>query len=257
MRKAFLMALVVVAATLVPAGTAAAAKSNTYTQAIHESWSEYKLDVIVVPPPHGQIYNSNGPLGGGDPAEATPFNSYVAAVEDSVAQWDKVIDTKGPRWMRKTSIKTYVVGRDEIPESVQQDPEAVIVYNEHQTFILGVTFSFSNMPAECLISNSMFFLQSFNYTDMYSVNLHEFGHCLGLEHTVAENKDATITHEMMAPAYPHDPGAAGTHFHCISNLNLKGVQLAFAEAFGRPRPNVNTATVEMTPAQYRLYPCGR
>lgn len=257
MRKSLLVAVALIGAVLVPAGTVAAAESNTYSQQIHDSWSEYKLDVIVVPPPHGQVYNSNGPLGGADPAEATPFNSYVAAVEDSVAQWDKVIDSKGPRWMRKTSIKTYVVGRDEIPESVQEDPEAVIAFNEHQTFILGVTFSIDNMPAECLISNSMFFTQSFTYTDMYSVNLHEFGHCLGLEHTAAEKEDDIITHEMMAPSYPHDPGAAGTHFHCISNLNLKGVQLAFAEAFGRKPANLNTTRIEMTPSQYRLYPCGR
>jgi Matrixin len=252
-----LLACVVLTASLVPAAPASAAESNTYSQRIHDSWSEHKLDVIVVPPAHGQVFNSNGPLGGADPAEATPFNSYVAAVEDSVAQWDKVIDTRGPRWMRKISIKTYVVGRDEIPESALNDPEAVIAYNEHQTFILGVTFSFDSMPAECLISNSMFFLQSFTYTDMYSVNLHEFGHCLGLEHTTALEEDETITHEMMAPAYPHDPGAAGTHFHCISNLNLKGVERAFAETLGRKPVDIAQVKIDMSPAQYRTFPCGR
>ncbi len=251
-----LVALAVVGALVVPAQAAAPAETNTYTQRVHSSWSERKLDVIIVPPPHGQIYNSNGPLGGADPDEATPFNSYVAAVEDSVAQWQKVIRTRGAGWIRKLSIKTYVVGRDDIPESVLEDPEAAIVYNEHQTFILGVTFSFSSLPVECLISNSMFFTASFSYTDMYSVNLHEFGHCLGLEHTVAEKKDKTITHELMAPAYSHLPGDAGTHFHCVSNLNLRGVELAFAEAFGRKRPNLNIDQIEMTPAQYRLYPCG-
>lgn len=253
MRKTLVASLLVAALTVV--GGPASAESNVYTQPVHDSWDTYKLDVIVVPPPHGQIYNgANGPLGGADPNEATPFNSYVAAVEDSVAEWDHIIDAKGPRWMRKTRIKTYVVGRDEIPERVRNDPEAVIVYNEHQTFILGVTFSMGgSVPADCLISNSMFFAQSFSYTDMFSVNLHEFGHCLGLDHTVAAEEDDTIIHEMMAPAYPHDPGAAGTHFHCISNLNLKGVAVAFSAAFGR---DVDTDKVVMNDREYRKFPCG-
>ena len=221
---------------------------NPYIQRVFKNWNTYELDVIVVPPQHGQIYNEDGPLGGNGPEELTPFNSYLAAVENSVADWEKLIRRYGPKWIRKITFNTYVVGRDEIPEEARSDPEAIIVANEHQTFILGVTFSMDD--PECVISTSMFFLQSFNYADMYSVNAHEFGHCLGLEHT--EPADDVFGVDLMSAAYEHNPGTAGVKETCPSNLNVKGIFLTFAEVFGK-KPASDE--IVMARSAHKRYPC--
>ena len=221
-----------------------------YSQPTFDQWDTTKLDIIIAPPAHGQIYNGNGALNGGDPGEVGIANSYVRATEDSIAEWQRVVRKYGPKYMRKFTLKTYVVGRDEIPQDVLDDPEAIIAFNEHQTFILGVTFSTTH--PDCIISNSLFFTASFTYTDMYTVNMHEFGHCLGLEHFEGPGEDEIYLHDLMTPAYVHNPGDAGVHPHCISKMNLKGVVRTFATAFGK-KPNNKDITG--TPATYKQYTC--
>jgi hypothetical protein len=231
-----------------------AAKSR-YRQPVNVNrWTTTKLDVIVVPPAHGPLVNEEGVLSGGDPNEATPFNSYVEATEKSIGEYKKVVRRFGPRWLRKRfEVRTYVVGRDTIPERARNDPEALITFAENQGVILGVTISIRNIDPECLISNSMSFAASFTYADMYNINLHEFGHCLGLEHFIGPRKDPTYVHENMAPTYAHNPGNEGTHRHCVSNFNLKGVALSFSRAAGR-KPGGDVITGG--PADYHLLSCG-
>jgi hypothetical protein len=230
------------------------AAKDRYRQPVNVNrWKTTKLDVIVVPPSHGPLVNENGVLSGGNPDEATPFNSYVDATKKSIAEYTKVVRRYGPRWLKKRlEIRTYVVGQDNIPERVREDPEAVIVFGENQGVILGVTITVADVDPECLISNSMSFTASFTHTDMYNVNLHEFGHCLGLDHFAGPSKDQIFRHENMTPNYFHNPGTAGTHRHCVSNFNLRGVALAFSKAAGKkPAGNVVTGGRDA----YRLLRC--
>ena len=242
-----LLAGAVASAVLSPAQ---AGPSATYTQPVHKAWDEPKLDIIIVPPAHGQVYNGNGPLAGGDLREIGPANSYVRATEHSIADWQRLIRRHGPRYMRKVTFRTHVVGRDTIAERVLNNADAFIMFNEHQTFILGVTISTSD--PDCVISNSLFFTASFTYTDMYTVNAHEFGHCLGLEHFEGPSEDKIYLHDLMTPAYVHNVGDSDVHPHCISNMNLKGVITAFKPAFGRKQRSLE---IKGTAADYRQYPC--
>ncbi|MDQ3987273.1 MAG: hypothetical protein M3280_12355 [Actinomycetota bacterium] len=243
-----LVALVVMAVLGYPTSAGA---GRPYSQAIHSSWQDKRLDILILPPSHGQVVNENGVLGGEGAGELTPFNSYLRAVEDSITGWNRTVDRYGVRWIRKLNLKSYVVGRDEVPSDVLQDPEAVIMTNEHQGTAIGLTLSSSLRP-ECVITNAKFFVQSFTYEDMYSVNSHEVGHCLGLEHLEGPPQDPIPSMDLMWPFYPHQPGTANVDLQCISNMNLRAVELAFAPAFGRvTEKNV----VKMGPSQYRKFPC--
>lgn len=231
MRRLAIVVLVALSAMPFPV----AAKGAAYKQPVYHFWSTAKLDVIVVPPGHGPLFNAGGALGGGGAEEIGLKNSYIAATEDSIAEYSRVVRKHGPRWLAKRfRIKTYVAGRDQIPQRVLNDPEAIIVFNEHQGFILGVTFT--GVHPDCLISNSMAWTASYSYSDMYTVNLHEFGHCLGLDHFQGPDEDPIFKHENMTPAYQHDVGVPGTHRHCVSNMNLAAIALAFAPSRGLEAP---------------------
>lgn len=248
MRKVAIALLVALCCAPFPA----AGEPGPYRQRVYHFWSNAKLDVIVVPPAHGPLVNWGGPLGGGGPEEIGLTNSYIAATEDSIAEYQRVIRKHGPRWLAKRFVvKTYVAGRDQIPERVREDPEAVIVFNEHQGFILGVTVT--GLPPDCFISNSMAWTASYSYSDMYNVNLHEFGHCLGLDHFVGPAEDPVYVHENMTPAYQHNVGEPGTHRHCVSNFNLKAITYAFDPVRGKKE---RIRTVVGGPGDYRLL-CSR
>ncbi|HWC13486.1 MAG TPA: hypothetical protein VG929_02685 [Actinomycetota bacterium] len=229
-------AVVVIAA--VPAAHASHA-DNAYDLPLWFRWDRAVLDVLIVPPNHGQIYNGNGVLNGGDPDELTPFNSYLAAIEDSIADWDKAVEMFGAEWLR-TNLQTnvYVVGRDAIPAQALTQPEIIVTTDETKGHILGVAIS----TRPCIVDNSKLFVTSFTYEDMYNVNAQEYGHCLGLEHVVDNHPET----DAMAGRYVHSPGAKGNALHCVSNLDVRGLESVFGRLFGRPSPDV----VSMPVAEY-------
>jgi hypothetical protein len=208
-------------------------------------WDRASLDVLIVPPEHGQVVNDEGVLGGGDPNELDPFNnSYMRAIEDSIAAWESGIAQFGPRWLVDgVRFNTYVVGRDQIPQEALEQPEIVVMTDQTKGPILG--FALSTDP--CLVNNSKFFVTSMTYADMYNINGQEFGHCLGLLHT----SDGRPDHDVMDGTYDDTPGAAGTHLHCVSNLDVLGLEQVFGGIFGKP----TEAFVSVLPTQYRTIPC--
>lgn len=232
----------VVAAVMVIASVPAANAShgdNTYDLPLWFRWDKSILDVLIVPPNHGQILNGNGVLNEGDPDELTPFNSYLAAIEDSIADWDKAVALFGAEWLR-TNLQTnvYVVGRDAIPAQALTQPEIIVATDETKGQILGVAVS----TRPCIVDNSKFFVTSFTYEDMYNINAQEYGHCLGLEHVVNNHPEL----DAMAGLYVHTPGATGNPLHCVSNLDVRGLESVFGRLFGRPSPDV----VSMPVAEY-------
>lgn len=213
-----------------PVGVGASDGDGTYDLPLWFRWEKSVLDVIVVPPNHGQVFNGNGVLNGGDPAELTPFNSYLAAVEASIADWDRAMQEFGAEWLKAGVVtNVYVAGRDLIPPAALTNPEVVIVSDETKGNILGLAFN----TRPCLVDNSKFFVQSFTYEDMFNINSQEYGHCLGLEHVVDNHPE----HDAMAGLYVHQPGVRGTHLHCASNLDVLGLEAVFGRLFGRPSPN--------------------
>ena len=227
------------------------AAAATYSQPVWFTWNKAVLDVLILPPGHGQIVNGNGALGGsgGGVNELTPYeSSYMRAVEQSAADWDRAISTFGASWLQNGLVtNVYVVGRDSIPTSALTNPEIVVTSDEAKGPILGVTFNIR----PCLIANSKFFITSYTYEDMYSISAHEYGHCLGLDHSFGSPDDGVITHDVIYATYNDSVGAAGNHKHCISNLNVKGVERVFGSLFGQP----SGGTVSMAPTSYQRISC--
>lgn len=223
-----------------PISTAGASHDDgTYDIPVWFRWDTTVLDVIVVPPSHGPIYNNEGALDGNDPSELTPVNSYLAAIEDSAAGWDRAVEDFGAEWLKSRFVTNlYVAGRDEIPDSALADPEIVIVSDEWKANVLGIslqtslTDDYHSRP--CIVDNSKFFVTSFTYADMYNIGGHEFGHCLGVNHVV----DTHPEHELMAATYADGHGQKGTHLHCVSNLDVLALESGFGAALGRPSPDV-------------------
>lgn len=224
-------------------------RDTSYRMPVWFEWEKSELDVLIVPPGHGQIFNGNGVLGGkeGGAGELTPYeNSYLAATEASVADWDEGVKKFGSEALNdKLKTNVYVLGRDDVPQPALREPEIVITSDETKGPILGVAVN----TRPCLVDNSKVFVTSFTYADMYNINGQEYGHCLGLDHAEGGPKgDTVIPHDVMNGTYADNPGSAGTHLHCVSNLDVKGLELVFD---GQAKPTVAT----LDPAQYQRIDC--
>jgi hypothetical protein len=205
----------VLAVSLVGA-PAAGSGEPVYHQDVLFTWNQLVFDIVVVPPNHGQLYNGNGPLGGGDPGELTPENSYLRAIEDSIQAWDDAIERFAHPFIRRHfESRVYVAGRDPLPED-DEEIEILIVTDESKAVVLGVAV-YGDPP--CIVDNSKLFVESFTYEDMFNVNGQEYGHCLGLAHV----RDNEPEHDVMDGSYDDTPGATGVHLHCPSNLNVYGL----------------------------------
>jgi len=234
MRKIItLIAAVGLLVALVPAAAFADHEDGIYELPADDMWTKAKLNVVIVPPEHGQLYNGNGPLGGGDPNEVTPFkNSYLKAMEASIEEWNNAIRKFGSEELRRRfKANVYVLGRDTIPSQANWD---ILVYtDENKGPVLGFA-GLGNDP--CIVNNSRMFTRSFTYADMYNVMGQEYGHCLGLGHVgsqggVDPTSDAKHPeHDVMNGFYSHGVGLKDTHLHCVSNLDVKGLEYVFVES---------------------------
>ena len=197
-------------------------------------WRDAHLTVLVIPPNHGQVFNNEtGVLNGGDPDELTPFNSYLDAIEDAIEAWDAAVEQLGADWLRAAyQMDVYVLGRDDVPPDVLANPDILVVTDESQGLVLGTAYRLD----PCIVRMSKVEIFSFTYADMYNVTAQEFGHCLGLQHVGSQGgvdpfSDAKHPeHDVMNGFYTHFIGDAGTHLHCVSNLDVIGLEAAFAWA---------------------------
>jgi hypothetical protein len=231
MRNWVYVALVALIVGLVPASAWADHEDGIYELPAQDDWTKARLTVYIVPPSHGQLYNNNGPLGGADPNEVTPFqNSYLRAIEASIEEWNRGIRQFGSKALKKRfHADVYVIGRDELPD--QSSPDILVVTDENKGPVLG--FAMGGNP--CIVNNSQMFIRSFNYADMYNVMGQEYGHCLGLGHVGSQggveptSEQKHPEHDVMNGFYADSIGAEGTHLHCVSNLNVKGLEYTFVK----------------------------
>ena len=237
---------VLLAAILMTAVVPAIARADHEEDGLYElpaqdDWTKGRLTVYVVPPSHGQLYNSNGALGGANPSEVTPFeNSYLRAMEASIEEWNRGIRMFGSEELNKRfKADVYVLGRDELPQG--GEPDILVVTDENKGPVLG--FAMGGTP--CIVNNSQMFTRSFNYADMYNVMGQEYGHCLGLGHVGSQGGvEPTSTqkhpeHDVMNGFYADPIGAEGTHLHCVSTLDVKGLEYTFVRTLngsGKTRP---------------------
>lgn len=231
--------------------------TTDYVEPVWFEWDKTKLDVLIAPPGHGQLLNSDGALGGQGPSELTPYdNSYIRATEDSIQAWRDAVQAFGSDRLKDgLQINSYVLGRDLVPQEALQEPEVVITTGEDNPIYLGVAIS----TRPCLIQNNKFFFgTSFSYADMYSINAQEFGHCLGLEHvyTGSEDRDApdphpVLNYDALRAYYPHQLGSNSSRLQCVSNLNVAGMELVFGEALGAS----GGTAARIAPDRYVRMPC--
>lgn len=232
-------------------GWPAGAASTDYEQPVIFESSTSVIDVFIVPPNHGQLLNENGILAGLSPTELTPFNSYLPAIEESVRAFSAGVRQFGPEWLKEgLRLNVYVLGRDHVPASTLVDPEVLILTDETKLDVLGIAVTALD---PCIVDNSKLGLLSLSFEDMYNINGQEFGHCLGLEHVDGGPPgDQVLKHDVLNGIYPHEPGRAGTHRHCVSNLNVLGLEQVFKRVLGQGRGG---ATSTMPPSAYRQIAC--
>lgn len=259
MRRWISLPLALVVVMITAAGAVAApkgrggstqAKSTDYYLPVWFEWEKSKLDVLIVPPGHGQIYNpAGGALNGGQLGELSPYeNSYLKATEKSIADWRTAVAKFGSSLLN-ANLKTnvYVLGRDSVPGSALREPEIVVTSDETKGPILGVAVN----SRPCLVDNSKFFVTSFTYADMYNINGQEYGHCLGLDHAGGGPRgDQVIAHDVMNGTYADIPGST-THLHCMSNLDVAALELVFDQLYGADGASKAT----MAPSEYKRIGC--
>lgn len=244
----------------VTGGVVAPAKDKPYGQPIFGAMETGELDIVIIPPVHGPLVNEEVISGGPDPMSATPFNAYLDATEDSIYAWRDAVRRWGPRWLKKgLKFNIYVIGRDVPDLDVVEDPEVVIVFDESKATALGLatwTQSF------CLVNNSMWWIYSFTYADMYNVNAQEFGHCLGLGHVTfpplsgSYEPDRVVGHDVMNGTYADPVGGASSHLHCVSNINIGGLEWTFADALANPGSK-NKNPTSVTADEYAVVNCSQ
>jgi hypothetical protein len=215
----------------------AAADHEWYEIPSHANWDHGDLTVLIVPPVHGQLYNlETEALNGGDPNELTPFNSYLEAIEASIAAWDAGINTLGADWLKEYyEPSVYVLGRDDVPQEVLTAPDILVVTDENEGPFLGMSAwgKTGYVHTPCIVRMSSSYLLSFTYADMFNIAAQEYGHCLGLNHVGSQGGvDPTSDvkhpeHDVMNGYYPHEAGFPDTHLHCISNLDVLGLEHVF------------------------------
>lgn len=239
MRRAFASLVVSLLVVAVPRPAHATDPDTTLYQPVNVDWNRTSLDVVIVPPALGQVFNGDGALGGRGPEELVPISSsYVAATEKAIADWRRAIDAFGSRSLKRLALTVYVVGRDAIPSSVLSEIEIIVTYAVAPYPVLGVT---ANGPVEvglngttlalgdnprCKTVNSTFGIMNLTFVDMYNVAGHEFGHCLGVDH-VAPGTEQVVKDDMMNAVYSQHVGAKGNRLQCMSNLNVAGLELAY------------------------------
>ena len=269
-KSAFASAVLVMASLLVTPSAVADHDDGVYELPGFSMYDKTHLNVLVVPPNHGQIFNGDtGILNGNDPDELTPFNSYLVAIEDAIQEWEDAVGVLGsPQLKAAYKVDVYVLGRDTVPPEVASDPDILVVTDEDEGPSLGTAIRLT----PCIVRMSKSMLLSFTFADMYNVTAQEFGHCLGLQHVGSQGGvDPTSDqkhpeHDVMNGFYSgHFIGEAGTHLHCVSNLDILALEYTMGHVntglLATAGPGATTYmpvdyygdTCDLPPADWRTY----
>jgi hypothetical protein len=218
-----------------------------------------KVDVLIVPPVSGL------PL------------SDLAAIQGSVQAWEDGINSMAPAWLASgLNIHAYTLGVDTPPQDALTDPEIIIATANHDPAVLfgigeQVPFSVCRQQAaadhvhdgatlkmmrcddggaQCIVLNTNWLLGTAH--DMYDLNAHEFGHCLGIGHVGdALDFDAKTVPTQDIMSYQTTP----SQVHCVSNLNIQALEGVYATVLGQSGQLNAGDFIQMTPSSYTQTSC--
>lgn len=209
--------------------------TTNHRQDVWFDWDKYDLKVLVIPPEHGQLVKGGGldlNLDELDPCD----NTYMDAIRASMDDWLAAVSafSTGEHGLSgKLSVERHILTCEASgarpPDWVWSDADIVITTDQTKLNVLGVAVRppdpTGTVPT-CIVDNSKLFIDPFTQADMYNVNGQEYGHCLGLNHSLGPTGDSVIAHDIMNGAYADKVGTT-SHIHCISNLNVAGLELVF------------------------------
>jgi hypothetical protein len=256
LRRSLIVGLCALLAVLTVASSGQASHEDGYYEiSAWDMWDQDQINVLVIPPEHGPIFSDGGYLDSKDQEQLTPFNTYLKAVEDSIAAWSAAAQTFGSAELRKAfNVNVFVLGRDVPSQEALSSPDIIITTTDFTPLGLGVAFR----PYPCFVNNSQE-IGLTNYADIFNINGQEYGHCLGVNHVGSQGGvDPTShlqhpEHDIMNGFYTHDVGDPTTHLHCISNLDILALNWVFTHKnLGQiPVLHRDTGDLEMEVAHFR------
>jgi len=206
-RAVFSFAVAFLLAVAVPGDVQGTHSDGSYDIPVWFKWNKRVLDVLIIPPNRGTLTSLE--------------EDYMAAIWDSVTQWQNAINKYSPALANAVRINLYVLGQGTTPT----DPEIVITADASKGTMLGVAVRVTD--GKCVVDNSRLFVTPLSYRDMYNVNGQEYGHCLGLDHVGGDHPSRDI----MNGNYPYAVGGQNP-FQCISNLDVRGLEKVFGLTSG-------------------------
>lgn len=212
-----LLAAAVAFAGFVPGADA----GHSYELSVWFTWDTAELDVL--------IQDVDDPLVG-------------AAIQDSIAAWQTGIAQLAPSWLANNLVfRVYDPSTDPVPPA-GFEPHDVEIYVVPQGFMAvngGAVTPIDHCYAFAPLAHEVIF----GPNALYRVALHEFGHCLGLDHVFEHGSEYDP---------PFDPMGGGRDVRaCPSNLDIDVMERAFGGLFGQP----SGGTVTMSSGSYFQSSC--
>ncbi len=249
---------------------AATFNDNNYHEYILYNVDTPEIDVLIVPP-------------------ASPYYARdIHNIEQSVQAWEDGINELAPAWLADgLNIHYYTLGYDDVPEAALADPEIVIFSAEYNPVLLlgiglaapvnlchgldlfesaalhqhegspwGVFHSECRAGGyQCTVVNTNFLWlpNAGNEREMYDLNSHEFGHCLGIGH-VGDALDFSAQNYPSSDimSYQQNPNQV----HCVSSLNILALEAVYGALLGHSSLHKHSGSyVHMSPGGYEQVDC--